>query len=694
MAVEVERLLVTLEGRITQYEKAMAKATGVTDRTARNIERRFNRAGTSMNNSLGGAITKVNRALGALGIGIGAGILLRIGREALDAAGGLGELSQQLGVSTDLLQALQFAASQSGVTSRELETSLTRLTRTIGEAVEGETEAVEAFELGGIAFADYSGQARLTEDVLRDVAQRIKEAKTDAERAAIAYNIFGRSGQRLIPILLGGARGLDDFIARAKELGLVLDDEASAAADRASDKLVELEQRFGKLSQRIAAAVAGPLTEFIALMERAGDLEIPAIFSLTGPGAILSAGNRIGAGIDDSLFGDPDPFNTGSDRGTTLNTGTPRATPRPDTDAASAAASEAEKRAEAIQKVIAALQLEFDNLGRTNEQQRIYNELSRAGVELATAEGAQIATLVTEIERRVAAAEELTAAVEAEQVLMDERRALTESLRTPQEIHAAQIARLNELYPEAARGAETYARAVKFYADELAAATGTTAVAIEETTDAILDQDTAARTAQSGISGLISDLGRGENAMDSFANAVRGVIDQLAQLLLNRAILSLFGSLFGGGGSGIVGSVAGSLIGGSFHSGGIVGRDRMQHSGDLKRNERLAVLETGEEVLTRNDPRHRFNLGAVPRLHNGGLAGQLAGLQVPSPAGRSAVAAAPAPRVEVPVRIFNGFNASALLAEAMSTPAGERVMFNWVRNNPGAVNQALGRRAR
>ena len=82
----------------------------------------------------------------------------------------------------------------------------------------------------------------------------------------------------------------------------------------------------------------------------------------------------------------------------------------------SAAATEAERQAEAIQRVIENLRFEQEQLGRTDEQQRIHNELKRAGVDLNSEAGQQIASLVSDIERQEQATRK---AAEAQEELND-----------------------------------------------------------------------------------------------------------------------------------------------------------------------------------------------------------------------------------------------------------------------------------
>jgi len=116
-------------------------------------------------------------------------------------------------------------------------------------------------------------------------------------------------------------------------------------------------------------------------------------------------------------------------------------------------------------------------------------------------------------------------------------------------------------------------------------------------------------------------------AADSFKDVIKGtesigdafqkLADRIADILLDLALdellkggtgfSDLFGTVFGGIGSAIggggdpLGLLTPAAFGGGivpFHTGGIVG---------LRPDEILIIAQRGEEVLTRNDPRHRDN---------------------------------------------------------------------------------------
>lgn len=169
-------------------------------------------------------------------------------------------------------------------------------------------------------------------------------------------------------------------------------------------------------------------------------------------------------------------------------------------------------------------------------------------------------------------------------------------------------------------------------------------------------------------------IANGENAMQALGRAflqfAADFLRQIAQMILKQMILNALqsfgipglGAAHTGGrvGAGFVGSGnarRGPAIGAQFiryHSGGVAG---------LKPNEVPTVLEEGEEVLTKNDPRHR---------DNGGMA----------PGGQQAAA-------ETPIRIVNVLN-DEVAEQMMNSATGERVFLAHAKKNASTLRQLLG----
>ena len=197
----------------------------------------------------------------------------------------------------------------------------------------------------------------------------------------------------------------------------------------------------------------------------------------------------------------------------------------------------------------------------------------------------------------------------------------------------------------------------------------------EELNDQIVDMGGNA------FSAFAEAIAQGKNAWEAFTNAVlQGLADILIEL--GKAIVkqALFNALTGGGSntSGGIGGLLSGWIGGLFgvaHTGGIIGQTRLQtkmvnpavfanarryHGGGiidgLKSNEVPIIAEAGEEMLTRNDPRHSANGGA-------------AGLNV---------------------KIVNVLDPSEILEAAVESVPGEKIMVNHMSRRRGAYKTALG----
>ena len=139
-------------------------------------------------------------------------------RKVSDFAENIKRTAEITGLSTDQIQGFNYGVKQTGGDVQGADTALERLNKTLGEALQGLPEGVLAFHEMGISLTDASGNAKDANEVLREVADKIKNAKSESERAAIAFEAFGKSGQELIPFLLGGADGLDKFTDSASKL--------------------------------------------------------------------------------------------------------------------------------------------------------------------------------------------------------------------------------------------------------------------------------------------------------------------------------------------------------------------------------------------------------------------------------------------------------------------------------------------
>jgi hypothetical protein len=201
-------------------------------------------------------------ALGARTLTLGATLVtpfLAAGKVFADAGSDLVDMSQRTGVSVEALSALGFAAGQSGADLETLEAGLRKMQRTLVQAAGGSESAREALKRLGLSAA---GLSQLSPDEqFRSIADSLAKITDPAQRTALALELFGKAGTRLLPLLAGGAGGIRALEDQARRLGLVLSREDAEAAEKFGDLLDQLVKSFGRVTTIVGSALAPILAD-------------------------------------------------------------------------------------------------------------------------------------------------------------------------------------------------------------------------------------------------------------------------------------------------------------------------------------------------------------------------------------------------------------------------------------------------
>lgn len=186
------------------------------------------------------------------------------------AGDGLDKMSQRLGISAVTLQEWSYAATHAGAAPEELEDALKDLSEKIAEVAAGDTgDAAQLFEALGISVKDATGKIRPSSEVFKDVADAIQRNEDPALRTKMAMVLMGDSGRKLIPMLSGGAKGLEDMAKQANELGLVMNQDAVSAAATMTDHMDDMKASVTAIGHEIGYRLS-PIV--ISMSDRFRDL--------------------------------------------------------------------------------------------------------------------------------------------------------------------------------------------------------------------------------------------------------------------------------------------------------------------------------------------------------------------------------------------------------------------------------------
>lgn len=166
--------------------------------------------------------------------------------EAATNADDLLTQSMTTGLSTKTLQELKYAEQLIDVSVDTITGSLTKLTKNIAAAGEGNKKMAEAFADLGVSIKDADGNLRDAEDVFYDVIDALGGIENQTERDAAAMELLGKGAQELNPLILQGSDALRALGEEAEAAGYILDESQI-------QKLGEVDDAYQKMQKEIEA---------------------------------------------------------------------------------------------------------------------------------------------------------------------------------------------------------------------------------------------------------------------------------------------------------------------------------------------------------------------------------------------------------------------------------------------------------
>lgn len=244
-------LTIDIAANLARLESDLGKANRLSEKFAEEQKRRYARIGKV----IGAAIATFS--VGAFSSWI---------QQSIDAADAAAETAQSLGITIEAYQGLSFAASTAGVEQEGLTGALNKFNKTIAAAAAGGKKQAAAFGDIGVSVRDANGGLKDADQLLLEVADKFQGYEDGANKAALAQELFGKTGAKLIPLLNQGKQGITDLMTQAQRLGLVMSSEAAAAADQFNDNMTVLAGVSRGYANNIATGLLPALNELSGLL--------------------------------------------------------------------------------------------------------------------------------------------------------------------------------------------------------------------------------------------------------------------------------------------------------------------------------------------------------------------------------------------------------------------------------------------
>ena len=180
------------------------------------------------------------------------------------------------GLSTEVIQGMEYASSFLDVSVDSMTDAMTRLTKSMGEAQDGSEESAEKFrELGVSITNEADGSLRSAQDVFYDVIDALGQMGAGTERDAVAMQLLGKNAQDFNPIINAGTDAMRKYAEEAKNVGYILSKDQVEALGAVDDAYQELKLTIDGVKRQVAAdfapAAQQALEMFADAVKKAGE---------------------------------------------------------------------------------------------------------------------------------------------------------------------------------------------------------------------------------------------------------------------------------------------------------------------------------------------------------------------------------------------------------------------------------------
>ena len=291
--MELFKLFGTIAVKNTEANSAIDMTTERAQSASGKLSQSFQNAGTKIS-GVGSAITKGMAVVGTA-VGAGATAVFKFAEKSAGAADTVDKMSQKIGISREAYQELAFICSQSGTSVDTLQMGIKTLTNQMQSAADGTASAVGIFDKLGVSIYDSNGQLKDQETMMWEAMSALQGMENQTEKAALANDLFGRSGSELMPLLNGASGSIENMRKQANDLGLVMSNDTVDAGVKLTDTIDQAKRAFTAIGISIGA-------EFMPLIQQAAQYVVDHVPQIKEKaGIVIQVIKDIGSGIKDVI---------------------------------------------------------------------------------------------------------------------------------------------------------------------------------------------------------------------------------------------------------------------------------------------------------------------------------------------------------------------------------------------------------
>ena len=183
--------------------------------------------------------------------------------DALDMGGRLTDLSSRTGETAGKLLVLERAFDNTGVGADKVGTSINKLQKFMQDAANGAEKQNQVMTALGLSLQDLQGKTPTEQ--MQVFAQKLAGIQDPTQRAALAMEVFGKSGGQLLPLLNNFSGELDAAKGQLGSMPGVMD-KTAAAFDTIGDNLAAAKTKLTEFAAGLIQGATPALEKFTAML--------------------------------------------------------------------------------------------------------------------------------------------------------------------------------------------------------------------------------------------------------------------------------------------------------------------------------------------------------------------------------------------------------------------------------------------
>lgn len=261
----IGKIAVQLSASTGQFIQGMTQASSVLKRFSQ-ANAAFTKnpfkflGGAAMSTALS-ALQKMEQILKGVVFGAtaAAGAFALFTKSAIDGISELFEGANRIGVTTDALAELRYAARLAGIEAASFDGRIQKMMKSLSSAATGKGADADIFKsLGLNAKALRDGDMR---DAFFKIGQAITDVQNPADKLRYTLTLFGRDGANIINLFADGAKTVKAMASEAKLLGLSISSIDASKVEAAGDGLEKIKAGLGGFFDQMAVKFAPFITD-------------------------------------------------------------------------------------------------------------------------------------------------------------------------------------------------------------------------------------------------------------------------------------------------------------------------------------------------------------------------------------------------------------------------------------------------